>query len=282
MKYLNLGCGSKFHPNWINVDMYANDESVLACNFSNGIPFENNYFDIVYHSHVLEHFTQPMGKKFIQECFRILKRGGVLRMAFPDLEKIVNEYKHNLYRLDMNDNDAEPDYDWIMLEMYDQTVRNKSGGEMIKYLNDKSLKNKEYVSFRIGNDNASQKVSINIESSINDEIQKLKKSIQASNYKNSVVKILEKLKSAKDKLCFSLLSKIEKENFKIGQFRTNGEIHQWMYDRYSINRLLKQLDFGDIKIRTAAESYIKDWSGFNLDNPNEHASLFVEAIKPHN
>lgn len=280
MKNLNLGCGAKFHPGWINVDMYAVDESVIECNFLNGIPFDDNYFDVVYHSHVLEHFPPDKGEILIRECFRILNPGGIIRIAFPDLEKIIHEYTRHMERLD-NNQDAESDYDWIMLELFDQTVRNQSGGQMINYMNDINIKNKEYVTYRIGeNTEILQHPKVSLFSIIG-EFNKLKKYIEVKEGRNRLIrKIIDKLKEKKDKLLISILSKKEKNALAIGRFRKKGEIHQWMYDRYSIQRLLEKCGFTGLKIRTAEESYINDWSGFNLDNPQEHASLFVEAIKP--
>lgn len=279
MKKLNLGCGNKFHPDWINIDMYPSDESVLKCNFLNGIPLEANYFDIVYHSHVLEHFTRPLGKRLIQECFRILKPGGILRMAFPDLEKIVKEYQNNIVRLDEGDENAKWDYDWILLEMYDQTVRNENGGEMLKFINNSTIPNREYVNYRIGNNQPVNKNIGKIEGSLKNEINNLQKQIDDKGAKG-FSKLFKKLLNAKDRVCIFLLSKKERENLKIGRFRNNGEIHQWMYDRISIKTLLDEVGFTGFKIRSANESYIDNWQAFNLDNPDEHASLFVEAIKP--
>ena len=78
MKYLNLGCGSSFltMSEWTNLDFTSSGESVIAHNLLNGIPYSDNYFDLVYHSHVLEHFSKDDGEAFIAECFRVLKPGG--------------------------------------------------------------------------------------------------------------------------------------------------------------------------------------------------------------
>ena len=70
MKYLNLGCGYKFvkSEEWVNADMIPLGDGVIECNFLNGIPMMDNEFDLVYHSHVLEHFAKADGEKFINEC----------------------------------------------------------------------------------------------------------------------------------------------------------------------------------------------------------------------
>ena len=76
----------------------------------------------------------------------------------------------------------------------------------------------------------------------------------------------------------SLTALIEKRSLS-GQFRFGGEIHQWMYDRYSLGRLLEKVGFKNIVIRSADTSYIDKWKEYKLDDISENASLFIEAIK---
>ena len=68
MKYLNLGCGSHYSTatEWTNLDFTSLDNNVIAHNLLIGIPFEDNSFDLVYHSHVLEHFSKEDGETFIE------------------------------------------------------------------------------------------------------------------------------------------------------------------------------------------------------------------------
>ena len=77
---------------------------------------------------------------------------------------------------------------------------------------------------------------------------------------------------------------ISKSSFnEIGKFRSEGEVHQWMYDRYSLTIILRSLGFNEIQIIGAFDSYIKDWESFNLDGKNgivrKPDSLFIEARK---
>ena len=65
MKYLNLGCGSRFHEDWINYDFVSNSLYVKSANLIDGIPIGSESIDVVYHSHVLEHFTKPQGNFFL-------------------------------------------------------------------------------------------------------------------------------------------------------------------------------------------------------------------------
>ena len=68
---------------------------------------------------------------------------------------------------------------------------------------------------------------------------------------------------------------------KIGKFRLGGEIHYWMYDFYSLKKLLQEAGFKDIKKVSPSKSSIPDWNKFELDIINgkvcDPDSLFVEA-----
>ena len=54
-RLVNLGCGSRYHADWINIDIAAHGPGVIAHDLSKGIPLEENSCDAVYHSAVLEH-----------------------------------------------------------------------------------------------------------------------------------------------------------------------------------------------------------------------------------
>ncbi len=71
---------------------------------------------------------------------------------------------------------------------------------------------------------------------------------------------------------------------QVGAFRLSGEVHQWMYDRYSLVCLLTKCGFRSPRVCTAAESAIPNWTGYNLDSDSDGVvykpdSLFMEAFK---
>ena len=72
--------------------------------------------------------------------------------------------------------------------------------------------------------------------------------------------------------------------FREGIFRNSGEVHRWMYDRYSLSRLLIESGFINIHICQADESSIPDFNTYELDscqgNVRKPDSLFIEATKP--
>lgn len=282
MKLLNLGCGQKYHRDWINIDFVSHNENVIQHNLLDGIPLKDGDVEVVYHSHVLEHFSKDDGFHFMEECYRVLNKEGIIRVAVPDLEIIAREYIKNIELALKGDNEAKHNYDWIKLELLDQTVRNESGGEMKHYLHQPIIHNEDYVFERIGSEGKIIRESyLNKKKTVQDE----KRQIQT---KMSVLKsllkkgksVIAKIKTGKRK---NDLTEQESKALKIGQFRLGGEIHQWMYDRYSLSELLKKVGFEEIKVCSAFESEIQNWATYQLDVINGEVrkpdSLFMEAKK---
>lgn len=59
------------------------------------IPLKNNSVDYIYCSHVLEHFERWQALKVLKESYRVLKKGGVIRIAVPDIAKMVFLYEND-------------------------------------------------------------------------------------------------------------------------------------------------------------------------------------------
>lgn len=64
------------------------------------IPLQTSSVDCIYTSHMVEHLSQKGARSFIKEVKRVLKVGGVVRIAVPDLRIAVDDY------LETNDADA--------------------------------------------------------------------------------------------------------------------------------------------------------------------------------
>lgn len=285
LPYLNVGCGYSFHKDWTNIDFSSTGEDVIAHNLLNGIPYADESFEVVYHSHVLEHFSKNDGKKFIGECYRVLKREGILRIGVPDLQKIIQEYTSLLSELKERKNDPYLNacYDWILMELYDQTLRNNSGGNMVEFLSQSNLINEDFILQRCGYEvkeiiDAYRKIKDN-----NSEGVAMKPlGIIASLKKN-----ISRLNSLPHKLRNFLRTKIigreHQHYYELGKFRSSGEIHQWMYDEHSLKRLLSETGFKHVGVCSAFESKINQWEKFGLEiiegNVRKPDSLFMEATK---
>ena len=288
IKLLNLGCGSRYSikaDEWTNIDFVSTSDHVIAHNLLSGIPFEDNYFDVVYHSHVLEHFTKTDAKMFLMECSRVLKPGGIIRIAVPDLERIAREYIKDLELALQGNKEGVYNYDWIILELYDQMVRNESGGDMAKYLFQKDIPNEDYVFERVGEEAKKlRKVYFQNRHNINDT-----KDLTVKNTPTKEVSFRSITYHAKIWLRNWLfrdeiqhLKNAEKENM-IGKFRLEGEIHQWMYDRYSLSKLLFEVGFTNAEVKDAFTSKILNWNSYELESKDgivyKPDSLFMEAVK---
>lgn len=249
MTMVNLGCGNKYHKDWINLDFKSNNEDVKEFNLLQKLPFEDNSVDVVYSSHVLEHFTKCEAPKFLEECYRILKPKGIIRVIVPDLEQLMKNYFTFLNGAKNGDIDSQEKYEWTMIELFDQMVRNYSGGEMLNYWKQNPMPQEEFIVKRLGS-----------------EVKTALKNIRSN----------ENIKPNSN--C------IKKSSDEIGKFRLSGEVHQWMYDEYSLSKLLKEQNFSHIKKVDAFNSYIINFSNYNLDieednNTRKSDSLFMEAIK---
>ena len=281
MKYLNLGCGNRYHPDWTNINFISTGEGVIAHNLQLGIPFSDSSFNVIYHSHVLEHFSKTEAEPFIKESYRVLRPQGILRVVVPDLEEIARVYLKTLDKVSAGFEEEISNYEWILLEMYDQTVRNKPGGEMISFLSRQNFSNQDFVIKRCGIEieniiRSAQKQNLFLNSTEESGFKKILKHIyrllRYPNYRHQAILEL-------------LLSSTELNALRIGQFRQSGEVHQWMYDRYSLKRLLEDCGFIDIKQYAANTSSIPNWTSFNLDTEPDGAvykpdSLYMEATKP--
>src|SRR5712664_2349080 len=150
--YLNLGCGERFHPDWINLDLAAGQSNVISHDLARGIPFAAESVDVVYHAALFEHIRRGDAANFLRETHRVLKPGGIVRVGVPDLEKICRTYLEKLEAALAGDKEATNDYDWIVLEMFDQMVRESSGGLMLKYLRRQPLPNEPFIVQRVGHE----------------------------------------------------------------------------------------------------------------------------------
>ncbi len=289
LKLLNLGCGDRYCPdaNWTNVDFVSAHPRVIAHDLLRGLPFQANQFDAVYHSHVLEHFTLADGQRFLNECLRVLKPGGVLRVAVPDGEQICRLYLEALSKLEAGESDWQDRYDWMMLELYDQLVRTSSGGAMADYLRHPELpesKDKDFILWRTGNigreimESAAQARATQ-EKGTNGAAS------SAHDWRRWAGQTRSALRRWRQQLKLWPLSSRERQALAVGLFRLSGEVHQWMYDAYSLRQAIEIAGLVNISRCQPTESKIENWAAYHLDvdvDGTEHApsSVYLEGRKP--
>jgi len=112
---LNLGCGAVRPKGWTNTDSSLNanlqkipvvgklitrqfndvvydSSNFVYMNLNKPWKYGDNTVDVVYASHLFEHLTLKSAALFLQEAYRSLRPGGVIRLVVPDLYKISKKY----------------------------------------------------------------------------------------------------------------------------------------------------------------------------------------------
>ncbi|MCL1825335.1 MAG: methyltransferase domain-containing protein [Betaproteobacteria bacterium] len=99
-KKLNLGCGNSPLEGWTNIDggdgkhfdPPGNDAVVKLDVFTAMAEIADASVSYITSEQFFEHFTRQEGFKLLRECFRVLKKGGVIRTQVPDLYITVKCY----------------------------------------------------------------------------------------------------------------------------------------------------------------------------------------------
>ncbi len=243
--YLNLGCGTCSHSSWNNVDfsLYARlrryrflcallrvagllseeryarlvaiDPDIVAWDLRRGIPYPDQSFDVVYHSHLFEHLDRGDALPFLRECRRVLKVDGRLRIVVPDLERRIRGYCEAAGALRTGRTAvAVAEHERAVVDLFEQMVRTDGVGAA---------------------------------------------------HQRPLIRFLERVLR--------------------GDAGAIGERHRWMYDQYSLSRLLERTGFCDIVVKEPTVSDIPAWAEFGLDTrrdgtPHHQNSLYLEAIRP--
>jgi SAM-dependent methyltransferase len=88
---LNWGCGEWVEPGWVNSDL-KEAEGIVTADIRNGLPFESNSFDYIVSIHALPELAYWELVPALRELRRIVRPGGTVRLALPDLEKSFDAY----------------------------------------------------------------------------------------------------------------------------------------------------------------------------------------------
>lgn len=89
---LHLGCGNRYIPGFIHIDVRKMPHIDYVTSADRLDAFDDNSVDLIYSCHLLEHFRRGEIENVLKEWYRVLKHGGILRVAVPDFEKIVEVY----------------------------------------------------------------------------------------------------------------------------------------------------------------------------------------------
>ena len=101
---LHLGCGRNILDEWINTDfdlvkfpsgpkhLDVTNKFSIREKRKDDIIIDDNSIDYIFSEHLIEHLTYQEGKFMLEECFRVLKVGGKVRISTPDLKFLIDIY----------------------------------------------------------------------------------------------------------------------------------------------------------------------------------------------
>lgn len=92
MKKLNLGCGNRLIEGWINIDIVSDKQNVIIDDVGKLYTIPDQTVDLMYASHVLEHFGRHEIDDVLKVWSKKIKSGGILRVAVPDFEAVCKRY----------------------------------------------------------------------------------------------------------------------------------------------------------------------------------------------
>jgi predicted SAM-dependent methyltransferase len=85
-----LGCGSRKVEGWLNIDIADSDFDV---DLGSPLPFADSAFEIIVCQQVIEHLDLKTElTPLLRELNRILRIGGVIWLACPDMRKVCESY----------------------------------------------------------------------------------------------------------------------------------------------------------------------------------------------
>jgi len=92
MRRLNWGCGAHLGEGWINSDVKDEPGVDLVADIRSGLPLDTDTVDYAVSIHALPEFAYPELVPALEELRRVLKPGGTLRLALPDLNRGIEAY----------------------------------------------------------------------------------------------------------------------------------------------------------------------------------------------
>ena len=234
------------------------------------LDFSNDTFDAINAYHVLEHLTPHEGQRVTAEIFRVLKPNGIFRVSTPDLQSICREYLRQLGIASENPTLQNIQrYQWSVMRIFEQMVREKSGGMMMDSLRAGNY-DREYLDQTFGDCfrpfiESAQQTPIVLESRT----------------------FRRRLTRLTPRVVYLGLRRRYREYRTGGQFHpsVSKERDRWMYDVVSLTLLMRNAGFVQIQQQDFKHSDIEEWSRYDLDRSNVadraiDSSVYVEGRKP--
>jgi predicted SAM-dependent methyltransferase len=82
-----LGPGEHYYEGWLNLDLIPHDPRFIWFDARAPLWLPDESADIVFSEHMIEHISYADGVALLTDIFRVLKPGGMVRIATPDLAR---------------------------------------------------------------------------------------------------------------------------------------------------------------------------------------------------
>ncbi len=94
-----VGCGKRnYGPDWYHIDGNRSYPHLYGFDITQ-LLFNNDSIDLIYGSHVIEYFDRQEIIPVLKEWQRVLKPGGILRLAVPNFMMMAKLYMDGKYPL---------------------------------------------------------------------------------------------------------------------------------------------------------------------------------------
>lgn len=90
---LHLGCGKRHIPGFIHIDLANYDHIDYTHDVAELPMFADESVDLIYACHVLEYFDAVEVVDVLAEWWRVLRSGGILRVAVPNFDALWQQYE---------------------------------------------------------------------------------------------------------------------------------------------------------------------------------------------
>jgi SAM-dependent methyltransferase len=91
-EYLDIGCGPNLRDGVISLDFQWRPGLDICWDVTNGIPIPSGTLRGIFSEHCIEHVPLAGAVAMLEECHRVLRPGGTLRVVTPDGELYLEEY----------------------------------------------------------------------------------------------------------------------------------------------------------------------------------------------
>jgi predicted SAM-dependent methyltransferase len=89
IRKLRLGAGRHTDPDWLSADLVPLSWKIVFMDARKPLPLPSDSFDFIECEHMIEHVNLASARRLLSEFHRILRPNGVLRLATPDLERLI-------------------------------------------------------------------------------------------------------------------------------------------------------------------------------------------------